>query len=195
MRRMAGAATVLMAVWLSVGCSPSAQDQARVVSDDQVPFGLLEPADRAPPPRQDDRTVTTTIFLVDNPGMLVAVPRPVARLNDRSLLEQLAAEPNEAELARGLRSLLSSDGDRPLVLDVDRRRGVATIDLDQTFVHLDGEEQLLALAQLVLTFTAQPGVGQVAFTLEGAPIDIPRADGTTTGDPVTRDDFVALVAA
>lgn len=195
MRRSVGAAAVLVAVWLPVGCGPSAQDQARVVSDEQVPFGLLEPADPAPPPRQDDRTVTTTIFLVDKGGMLVAVPRPVERLNDRTLLGQLAAEPNEAELALGLRTLLSSDGDRPLVLDVDRRRGVATIDLGPTFVNLDGEDQLLALAQLVLTFTAQPGVGQVAFTLDGAPIDIPRADGTTTGDPVTRDDFVALVAA
>ena len=52
---------------------------------------------------------------------------------------------------------------------------------------------MLALGQLVLTATARPGVGQVRFTLEGLPVQVPTADGTVTSDPLSRDDYLALL--
>ncbi len=47
--------------------------------------------------------------------------------------------------------------------------------------------------QLVCTFTARAGIGQVAFTLSGAPVDVPRGDGSLTADPVSRDDYAELL--
>jgi spore germination protein GerM len=57
---------------------------------------------------------------------------------------------------------------------------------------LGGTEQLIALAEIVYTATARPGVGQVSFTLEGEPIEIPRGDGSLTSDAVTRGDYREL---
>jgi spore germination protein GerM len=51
------------------------------------------------------------------------------------------------------------------------------------------DEQLLALGQLVFTLTDQPGIGGVEFSLEGEPVDVPLADGTTQDGPVSRDDL------
>jgi spore germination protein GerM len=58
---------------------------------------------------------------------------------------------------------------------------------------LGGDEQLLAVAQLVCTLTARPGVGPVSFTLEGAPVDVPTGDGSLTSGPVSRDDYADLL--
>ncbi len=45
----------------------------------------------------------------------------------------------------------------------------------------------------MLTATARPGVGQVRFTLEGLPVQVPTADGTIASDPLSRDDYLALL--
>ncbi len=52
----------------------------------------------------------------------------------------------------------------------------------------------VAVAQLVLTLTAQPGVGQVVFVIGEDTAQIPRADNTLTNAPVSRDDFIELLA-
>ena len=57
---------------------------------------------------------------------------------------------------------------------------------------LSSDDQLLALAQLVFTLTARPGIGQVRFTLRGEAIQVPRADGSLVATPVSRDDYSAV---
>lgn len=42
------------------------------------------------------------------------------------------------------------------------------------------------------SWTAQPGVGLVEFSIDGDPIDVPRADGSLTDSAVTRDDYAPL---
>jgi spore germination protein GerM len=70
--------------------------------------------------------------------------------------------------------------------------GTAIVDLSRPFTALSGSDQLLALAQIVFTLTSRPGIGQVQFTLGGAAIDIPRANGSLTPSPVSRDDYGPL---
>jgi hypothetical protein len=36
-------------------------------------------------------------------------------------------------------------------------------------------------------------VGLVSFTLEGAPVDVPRGDGSVTSGAVSRDDYAELL--
>ena len=74
-------------------------------------------------------------------------------------------------------------------------RGLATVDLDAAFGELAGTAQLVALAELVYTATGRPGVGQVVFSLDGQPIEVPRGDGSLTSEPLTRSDYPELAPA
>ena len=38
-----------------------------------------------------------------------------------------------------------------------------------------------------------PGIGRVAFTVEGSPVAPPRADGSVVEDSVSCDDYVTLL--
>lgn len=178
------------------GCATGIEDEAHVLDDGQVPFDLLLPATTtiAPP-----STVVVpageveTIYLVKD-NAVVARTRTFDNESLNSVVIELAAALSPAEIAEGLRTLLEGDGKTPLVVGVQLNNGVATVEISPSFTELDGGSQLLALAQLVLTLTAQPGVGQVAFTSSGVVSPVPRANGTTTGEPVSRDDYVALLA-
>jgi hypothetical protein len=57
-------------------------------------------------------------------------------------------------------------------------------------------EQRLAIAQIVLTLTSQPGIGQVTFSVGGKPIGVPRGRGDIAGvgTPVTFDDYKMLIS-
>ena len=57
-------------------------------------------------------------------------------------------------------------------------------------------EQRLAIAQIVLTLTSQPGIGQVTFSVGGKAIGVPRGRGDIAGagTPVTFDDYKMLIA-
>ena len=81
--------------------------------------------------------------------------------------------------ARGVR------GDR-------RRRGPGGLTLDFG-EKLPAGEQQLALAQLVFTLTALPGIGQVVFERGGVPIDVPRSDGSLVSGVITREDFAGVL--
>lgn len=76
-----------------------------------------------------------------------------------------------------------------MLIEAETSGGVAVIDLSEGFTDISGSDQLIAIAQLVYTSTGRPGVGQVTFTLEGEPIEIPRDDGSITSGSVTRDDY------
>jgi spore germination protein GerM len=97
----------------------------------------------------------------------------------------------QPESASGLRTEVPAGSIR----DVELTAGVALVALDDTFTDLEADAQVLAVAQLVCTLTAQRGVGQVRFTLNGTDIDVPRQNGSLTADPVTRDDYDDLIAS
>ncbi len=174
-----------------LGCAVGTQQQPTAVDDADVPFGLVEPE-----PAAATTTViigvTVTIYLIDS-DLLTAVSRIVPDGDPATVVEQLLEQPPPAETERGLRSALANDGEADLVQSVDINRGVATVDLSSEFSDLDSRSQVLAIAQLVYTLTGRPGTGQVAFSIEGAPVEVPRADGTLTSDPLTRGDFPDFV--
>lgn len=72
---------------------------------------------------------------------------------------------------------------------------VLRVDLNSEFAAVGGEEELLAVAQIVLTATSVEGVDRVAFQLEGVPTDVPVASGALSVDPVGAADYESLVAA
>ena len=202
MRRPRALLAVVSAALLLVGpvaCGVRTDRGPSFADEADVPFGLLDPATTtttastttttAPPPEQI--VLFRLCFRRGDRVVVVARDAPAAGaplLAD--IVEALVAGPDEGEQAIGLGSALFAPD---LVLSVTPAAGVAAVDLAPTFTAAGITEQLLAIAAIVCTLTSQPGIGQVAFTLAGAPIEVPRGDGSLTGAPVSRDDYAGLL--
>ncbi len=155
-----------------------------------LPGGVVTPAlgtarTTAPTPQP---TVETTVFFARGEHV-VPVIRHTTRPGVDTALQELLAGPTDSELAGGLRTAISSQTDLRLV---QTDGSAAVIDLTRAFVEVGGQEQILALAQVVLTATAVPGITSVRFALEGQPVEVPRADGTLSPGPLTASDYAAL---
>lgn len=183
---MSAAAAVL------AGCGVPTQDNARVAPVKEVPAVLL-----SPPPSTTTTTVPVgpatapyTLCLAQSGGPLVAVSRrlPVyASLDD--ILRALAQPPTSGEQAAGLNTAVTPG------ITATVSAGVARVVLDTAFGKESATDQLNAVAQIVCTLTARPGIGQVQFQLKGATTEVPRGDGSTTSNPVSRDDYPKLIPA
>jgi spore germination protein GerM len=128
------------------------------------------------------------VYLVDGPRLV-----PVRRAGDGSpgaALAALVAGPTMTEAERGLRSAVAPGTS----VRVTRRSGdLVVVDLSKELTESEPGEQVLAVGQLVCTATAAGGVGRVAFTLQGRPIDAPGGDGRLRTRPLARADFEALL--
>ena len=190
-RRRAWAAGLAVALLLGA-CGVPAEPSAVLADDEDVPFGLLDPAVEAESPLEGATGTAVPVFLVDGDGdgpALVGVARlaPSGALSSR--LDVLAEGPTPSEAATGLRSALPGP---EAVTSVDLSGGVARVDLSRDFTELSGSDQLLAIAQMVFTLTERADVSRVGFTLDGEPVQVPRGDGTLTSDPVARVDYGKL---
>jgi hypothetical protein len=175
-------------VLLVAACGVPTHDSAHKVDAKDVPFELLD--ERAGPPARGAFGDAEKPIYFARDRRLVATTRklpPDASLS--RILDALGRGPNRNEVDAGLRSTLPDESRFP---DVEIARGTATVDLGRRFTALSGEDQVIALAQLVYTITGQPGVGLVRFTLDGRPTEVPRANGELTSGPVSRDDFAAV---
>lgn len=131
------------------------------------------------------------VFLVQAEH-LEKVVRSAPRHDLTTALRVLLAGPTEAELGAGIRTAISPQTDlRSARLDGDS----AVVDLSAAFVEVGGQEQIVAVAQVVLTATAVPGVSRVRFLLEGQAVEIPRADGTLTSESLGPADYQGLLTA
>ena len=180
--------------WLLVmlpiaGCGVPTDDDPVVADDGDVPFGLLAPGSTsttAPADHPDPAQVTLCLQRGDH----LATVRHTLPRDEADLAAILESAPTANERAGGLRSALFEDD---LVEEVDVVVGVARVALGDSFATGTPTEQLFALAQMVCTLTAQRGIGQVSFTVGGAPVDVPRGDGSLSSSPVSRDDYRNLL--
>lgn len=129
-----------------------------------------------------------TVFFVRN-GQLVPSGRAGRRGDVNAALQSLLSGPSEQELTAGLRTAITGAADVRL-LGVEG--ATAHVDLAGPFVAIAGQEQILAVAQVVLTATFVAGVTEVRFTLAGQPVDVPRGDGTLSPGPLTTLDYASL---
>ena len=187
-RRGIALAVIVGVALVASACGVPSHDTAEKTNPKDVPFGLLDENSGVDPNDQfGDRDVV--VFLAKN-GRLIRAERKLAPpVTLERMLSQLAQGPTRAEVADGIRSALPDD---ETFQSVALTGGTATVDLGQPFTALSGSDQLLALAQIVWSLTSRPGIGQVQFTLNGAAIDIPRANGSLTPSPVSRDDYLPL---
>lgn len=177
---------------VGAGCGLPANAEARAIPAGQVPFGLLRTGPpRAAPMAASPIQALAQVFLVRQ-GRLVAVGRVVdAPLSVKVVLDALLAAPSNSEAAAGLRSAVNEQAS---LLSARIRGGVADLDLTSAFAEVGGQDQILAVAQVVYTATSVPGVTAVTFALDGKPVEVPGGDGTLLHGPVTRANFPALAS-
>jgi hypothetical protein len=183
-------AVIVVVLLVAAGCGVPSQDSATETDPNQVPFGLLDRNRGVEVGSLGGRNVV--VFLTGD-GRLVRTTRrirPPLRLD--GVLEVLKEGPTRAELAAGTRSAVLDDDTFESVAVAG---GTAVVDLSRPFTGRSNADQILALAQIVFTLTARPGIGQVQFTLADQSIEIPVANGTLTTNPVSRDDYQSLAPA
>ncbi|MHB8328838.1 MAG: GerMN domain-containing protein [Acidimicrobiales bacterium] len=188
------AACLLLLPAVVSGCGIPVDQGPTALPRSGVPFGLLEPSASTttsttiPAPVE----VSVVIFIMGPGGHLVGVSRDVpfpAPLT--TILGALVDGPTNAEAAAGLQSAIPA---QTAVLSAAVTAGVATVDLGGTFGQLVGQAQIEAVAQIVFTATALPGVTGVAFALSGQPVEVPVANGAQV-PMATRAQFTPLAPA
>jgi hypothetical protein len=183
----------------ATACGVPAHSRAERIDAGKVPFGLAAPSPTTtsstiPPPdsgilTSGDITEGVTLYFPAGPHF-VAVNRTLgAPLTLNAVVDALTKGPRPEDLAASARSVIG-EGD---VERVTSRGGVAIVQLGAKFPELPPSEQSLGVAQLVLTLTDRPGIGQVSFMLNGQPADVPRANGTLDRGPLSHDDYAALL--
>ncbi len=162
---------------------------------EKIPDQELPPDLRAlpnPPPSTmvgPQQATTVQLFFVRDDRLAPVARQVLGPPSLASVLDQLLAGPAPVEMVDGIRSAISP---RSRIRRVSLADGVASVDLSEHFVQVEGEDQIVAIAQLVFSCTALPGVERVRFLLEGRPVEVPAGDGTLTDRPLSRADFTAL---
>lgn len=189
--RRKASVTLVAALIAVAGCGVQEDSEPRALVPEEVPFNLLATSTTTTQPPPDVPRAPVAVFLVDNvTGQLVRVERPVpAPASAREALRELLEGPTEAELAAGLRSSVARST-RLLGIEgpVD---GVVTVDLSD-ISGIAGQDQRLALAQVVFTLTAMPDINRVLFRFEGKLSEVPDGQGQSIGGPVGRSDFATF---
>ncbi|HUP75238.1 MAG TPA: GerMN domain-containing protein [Acidimicrobiales bacterium] len=177
-------------------CGVGEQSGARVFDASEVPYGLI---DTTPPPTTsiaapfDTATPTTVpydLYFIRS-DVLVAVTRRAATLPaPADLVTTLVAGPTRAEVAAGHRSAITGP---EIVTRTSETASMVTVDLARAFNEIPRSDRIFALGQITLTLTAGTGVALVQYTIADAPIEVPKANGVVTRDPVTRGDYTSLL--
>ena len=189
------AAVGALALLTLSGCGvPTSGDPTTIPASD-VPYGLASPTGTAPSGSTAETMLAEAgIYLVTAEDGLVPRGRelPVGGLEERldELLGQLAIGPSARSSPtscrrRCRRRWSSSSPTSPAGRSPSTSPGRPTPRRER--------RRRLAVGQIVLTATSEPGVRAVLLTREGEPIDAPLPDGELTSDPLTADQFTAFL--
>lgn len=153
------------------------------------------------PPETESSSTTVTEVLYDSVEFYFVSANRVVRSERRivspatptQVLDTLFAGLDTTAQTAGLRSALP----RGLAATIEVRRGVARVSSTAPFLsELEPLDQRLAIAQIVLTLTRRPGIGQVLFVVDEVEIQVPRGAGdlTAKGATVTYDDYLSVLS-
>lgn len=186
MSRLAALAVVVAAAALATGCGVQADPSPRAIPRDEVPFGLLTASPSEDTGSRPASRAHQVFFVHDT--RLEGVSRALALTSVTDLIGALLAGPSSSDVAAGLRTAVPAG---TALRGATRDGSTVTLDLSDALLQVRGQEQTLAIAQIVFTSTAAPGVRFVRLRLDGQPLQVPRGDGTLS-DTVSRGDYRVL---
>ncbi|MDG4797513.1 GerMN domain-containing protein [Micromonospora sp. WMMD1082] len=180
---------VVATLFMLVGaCGVPAEDRPRTVTPPPGPFPYTATA----APSAAETGAVTEMLYFSRDDRLVPVIRRIDRVPalDEQLRDLLAG-PTPAERDDGLTSALPGAFNSAVVELVD---GVARVTVALAAVDTGRSDGLLAYGQIVCTLSARTDVTAVLF-LEGggAPLSVPRADGSLSSEPLTAADYAVLI--
>lgn len=151
------------------------------------------PADSAPTTVAEILYDNVELYFVSANRVVRSQRLIVSPATPTQVLDTLLSGLNPETERGGLRSALP----RGTTAQIDVRRGVARVAATSPFLsNLEPLDQRLAIAQIVLTLTRRPGIGQVIFNVDGVDIQVPRGGGDLTeqGSAVTYDDYLTVLS-
>ena len=188
-------------LWLVVACASCAIPAGgdfQAIPDSEVPYELSSPRTTLLPsadttiPGSDTSTEAIDAYFISNSRVLKIVRLVAAPAGPDQALATLSALDTQDPALAGLRTAIP----KTFSATVSVERGVASVDSTRGLLDtLSPLDQRLAVAQIVLTLTSRPGIGQVLFSVDGVPTGVPRGRGDLAGPltPVTFDDYSSLV--
>lgn len=189
MSRVAAArAAIAVVLVLVVGCGLPQDDNPRVIAAGDIP---LPSSTTTSEPATGTRGIE--IWLANGDGLLEPFERSVESMNVPSALDALLAGPDESESAR-FRSAIPEGA--TLITAAEEPVAIIQLGAPNTGVlSIQGEEQVLAFAQIVATAMGLPGVDGVQFIQEdGTVVPAPTFDSGTVADrPITNADYASLL--
>ena len=191
-----GALCVLLAA-----CAVPKSGSFNEVDPQDVPFGLSSPETSAPATTTSVVAQTTIagttyeqadLYFVKSDSLVrvrLEIPSPTNPQGVFAALVVGLPDPAHSKVKTLLPAVFTAD--------IEVEGGVANVNSKRGYLDsIKPNEQRLAIAQIVLTLTSQPGIGQVTFSVGGKPIGVPRGRGDIAGAgiPVTFDDYKMLIS-
>lgn len=194
--------TVALALALAA-CGAPISGSPRAISRADLPAPPAPATTTTTPPTD---YVALTIVLLDS---ATNAPTPVLRYapqqSDRlaTVLADLLAGPTPGIETLHLYSAIPPStrligvSPNPLGTPGVAPTGPVTVNLSTDFVQINGLSQVLAVEQVVFTVACDltptaPASTRVSFEVDGAPKDVPVANGTSVSRPVTTADYSPL---
>ncbi|MFG1891581.1 GerMN domain-containing protein [Micromonospora sp. NPDC049051] len=189
--RWRGVGGALLVLGLLGGCGVSVEDTPRVVAPPPGPFPSPGVVVSTPSPTLTAGRATEILCFVRDDRLVRVERRVDGTPTVDAQLQHLLAGPTAAERDTGLTTALP--GAVPVA--VARPRGTEVdVDLGGAGDETGRSDEVLAFGQIVCTLTARSDVDTVGFFRGGAPLGVPRADGSLSRRPLAADDYAGLVA-
>lgn len=195
--------TILFSLILTVGasaCSVNGASEFVEVDQSEIPFDLSAPETTATTTTVPIATQTTVagaayeivdLYFIKNNQLLNVQLEIGGPTNPQNVFAALIAGLPDPAHSKVM-TLLPTN----LTAIIEVQGGVANINLQSGILDsLTPSQQRLAIAQISLTLTSQPGIGQVTFSVNSKPIGVPRGRGdiAAAGVPVAFDDYKMLI--
>ena len=194
-RRISASLAFLIAL---SSCAIPSDGEFQPIPNSDVPYELSSARTTLPPnvattiPGSDTSTEPIDAYFISNSRVLKIVRLVAAPAGPDQALATLSALDTQDPALAGLRTAIPKSFSATVTVE----RGVASVDSTRGLLDtLSPLDQRLAVAQIVLTLTSRPGIGQVLFSVDGVPTGVPRGRGDLAGPltPVTFDDYASLV--
>jgi hypothetical protein len=181
-----GIAALAVSSLLLTACGVPAQDQPHPVTLPRRPLDTT-----SIPAATDPAGEVAQVLCLINGDRLVQTGRRVrAASGPQQQLDQLVAGPTAAEQAQGISTALAAT---ELTVNVPAGSFTAAVEISEPDDSAARNDAVLAYGQIVCTLTARADIAAVSFQRDGQPLQVPRGDGTLTGQALRASDYRSLI--
>jgi hypothetical protein len=192
-RRRGGAPALLLVALVAAGCAIPTQSAPSTMSPSKVPFHLLDPhlpTTTTTQPKPSSLLPVKVFFLNSTNGLVpvqrvVAAPAPLT-----AIITSMLAGPGVAETRQGISTAIPSD---VAVISTTTQGNIVTVNLNDAFSQIIGNNIELAVSQIVATIANEVGpTTGVIFEIEGQRTSVPIANGSQVSEPVYLIEFLPV---